>query len=234
MSTTAGKNSGTIGSGAITPVTQSRPKRRILRRLLLGLCALLVVGYAACVVAIPFLPNSYSASNTINVPVADTWKYVSSSANSGDWSSFCDHATPIKGYPPDGTLGSLRRCYHQKNERGASWDELVTSVTEEQERGIHVQRIHGFFPGLENEMSVDVVDTYSALGPERSRITFAARTSPKHSVLGYLSYPILKTVFAAKRKGQAQEFEDDLINVAAALEAQKRGVPYVRPIPMKA
>jgi hypothetical protein len=57
------------------------------------------------------------------------YAYLSNSSNASNWSSYVHHITPLNADSlADGTLGSVRRCFKNENEKGIVWDEEITRI----------------------------------------------------------------------------------------------------------
>lgn len=65
-------------------------------------------------------------SITINKPTVQVFDYLGNSAEAGKWSVFVSHITPLNSESiHDGKVGSIRRCFKNKNEKGMMWDEEI-------------------------------------------------------------------------------------------------------------
>jgi hypothetical protein len=61
---------------------------------------------------------------SINVPACKVYNYLGNSDNASKWSAFVDHITPLNAELfKDGEVGSIRRCFKNKDESGMFWDE---------------------------------------------------------------------------------------------------------------
>ena len=65
----------------------------------------------------------------INNSSQAVYNYLGNSRNANIWSVYVDHISPInKNEIADGRLGSIRRCFINKNEKGGRWDEEILYV----------------------------------------------------------------------------------------------------------
>lgn len=157
----------------------------------------------------------------INASAEEVWKYVSNSDNAREWSVFFHHITPLPG-ATDGQVGSTRRCFQLENETGMRWDERVDAIELARFRRMRVLNIHGLKgQELHGQGEFDSYQRYDSLGPNRTELTFAARTVHPRRV---------SAVFLFVRAGLdiKRTFRQNLENIKEAIEARRQGRDYQR------
>ena len=212
---------------------RTSPARWALRTIGL-LVALVIALYAACVVAMPFVSGSTTYREVIKAPVAETWTYASNSSRAREWSVFFDHITPVTGVgkPRDGTVGSVRICYRNPDERGERWSERTISFTRERSRHIRTFDLHGFTGGyLVSSGQFDVLQDYHDEGHGTSSLRFTTTVHRRDGMLGLLAYPVQKAIFSVGPYDDHTRwtFKVNLENIRAAVEAAHNGARYVEP-----
>jgi hypothetical protein len=213
-----------------------RGVRRWTTRALVGLLALVVVLYLACVAAVPFVSGATSASVNVNAPVAAVWKYGSNSRNASQWSVYFHHITPLSGpgIAPDGHVGAVRICYRNPNEKGVRWTERTMAVDMFKHRQIHTYDIHGLRLGFFSDRAEFTVDQYYApVDASHSRLTFTTHVRRPSGLLGWLEYPVYKVAFPLTHADEDTNwaFRMNLANIAAAVAAQVHHTTYHEPHP---
>lgn len=145
-------------------------------------CALAVILLVAIsiVCLIIFSPYKYYSNNkyrsvdftvVINSPVDQVYSYLGNSENAKDWSSYVDHITVINpNIVQDGTVGSKRRCFKNKNEKGVYWDEEILEVQHNNRRRLSVYNLNGF--SLQAD-GLETVQVYKKLGQNKTELTFS-------------------------------------------------------------
>ena len=85
-------------------------------------------------------------SITIKKPPSVVFNYLGNSDNASNWSVYVNHITPLNTQEiEDGKIGSIRRCFKNKNETGIYWDEeIIKSITNEK-RTLSVYNLNGFW-----------------------------------------------------------------------------------------
>ena len=106
-----------------------------LRKVVLWLVVILTIGILAAVYFSPYGTHkgfSYKLLKStviVNVPVDSAYQFLGNSNNAKRWSVYVDHISTLNSNEtPDGTPGSIRRCFCYANEKGQRWDERITLV----------------------------------------------------------------------------------------------------------
>lgn len=164
--------------------------------------------------------SSVSESVIINAPLEETWKYASNSLEAVNWSVYFDHITPLPGPVPDGGIGSLRRCYRNKDETGYAWDEVIINTEPQRLRQIVTYNFINFpFAWIHRKEYVFVRQLYESLGPEKSRLTFQTSSHKDNNLL-------FRFLFWISRKETGEIFLKNLENIKAAIEGNPRPYPW--------
>lgn len=99
----------------------------------------------------------------IKAPVASVYNYLGNSANASTWSVYVDHITTLNSnLIPDGHPGSIRRCFTSKEEKGPTWDELITIADPLKKRQLTIFNMQHFpiqSEGLASEQHYEVIDS---------------------------------------------------------------------------
>ena len=165
--------------------------------------------------------SAVSESVVINAPVEKTWEYASNSLKAVDWSIYFDHISPLKGPAPDGQIGSLRRCFRNKDESGYAWDEVIINVEPQRLRQIVTYNFINYpFELIHKDEYVFVRQIYEPLKGDRSRLTFQTVTREGGN-------PFFKFIFWLSRGETADIFLKNLKNIKAAIEQKPRVYPWV-------
>lgn len=119
------------------------------------LCLLLMI--SAWFFTSPFKYNAttglYELENevTINQPVEKVFTYLGNSANASKWSSYVSHINTLNAAEVnDGALGSIRRCFKNKDGQGIFWDEEIVNVKVNELRELTVYNLNGFLVSTDN------------------------------------------------------------------------------------
>ena len=160
--------------------------------------------------------EAVSESITVNAPVSELWKYASDSTKAVDWSIYFDHISPLAGPAPDGQVGSLRRCFRNKNEQGEFWDEVITQIAPEKLRQITTYNF-GNYPlrFVHKDEYVFVRQIYRAIDDKTSELKFETMYRPESNF-------IFKLIFKMSRKETTEIFKLNLENIKAAIEGKPR------------
>jgi len=126
---------------------------------------------------------------------------------------YVDHISTLNSIrTPDGTPGSIRRCFCNKNEKGQRWDELITLVEPNKRRQLTTFNLIDF-PMQANGLASE--QRYRKISENRCEITFTlffANHDP-----GF--WDEFKTYFGAY---QVQSiFQQNLKNIKRILETGK-------------
>lgn len=106
----------------------------------------------------------------IHAPAEKTFTFLGNSNNASHWSSFVDHITAINVDSfADGNVGSRRRCFQNKNEKGMQWDELITKVEINKERELNIYNLQHFAMIADN---LSTQQLYENIGSNSCRLTF--------------------------------------------------------------
>lgn len=117
-----------------------------------------------------FSYKAITQSIDINATPAKVFAFLGNSNNAARWSSFVDHITVLNiDSFVDGSMGSRRRCFRNKNEDGMQWDELVTNVSINKERELSIYNLQHFSMTAENLATQQL---YVHTGDNRCRLTF--------------------------------------------------------------
>ncbi len=200
-----------------TSTVKSRFKR--LRKFLLWLFSFILAGMLLLICFSPYGSHegySYKLVKetvVINVPVDSAFRFLGNSDNARRWSVYVDHITTLNGIrTPDGTPGSIRRCFCNKNEKGQRWDELTTIVEPNKRRQLTTFNLVDFSMqanGLASEQR------YRKLSDNRCELTFTlffANHDP-----GF--FDEFKTYFGAYKVQSI--FRQNLSNIKRILETGK-------------
>jgi Polyketide cyclase / dehydrase and lipid transport len=114
----------------------------------------------------------YEVRNVIEIhaPVDAVWQYLGHSANASDWSVYVDHIVPLNpDAVPDGSVGSLRRCFQNPDEQGLRWDEEIVIVEPLVRRRLTIFN-HVNFPMQSSGLATE--QQYARLPSGGTRLTF--------------------------------------------------------------
>jgi uncharacterized protein YndB with AHSA1/START domain len=104
----------------------------------------------------------------IEAPAESVFAYLGNSDNAAEWSVFVDHISPINAVK-DGQVGSVRRCFTQADEKGATWDELITEVVLNKKRQLTIFNLVNF-PMTGNNLATEQI--YQTTGAKSCTLTF--------------------------------------------------------------
>ncbi len=106
----------------------------------------------------------------INAPAEKIFNFFGNSNNASLWSSFVDHITVLNPENfTNGTRGSIRRCFRNRNEKGMQWDELITEAAQNQKRGLSIYNLIGFAMTAEHLATEQL---YERISEKKCRLTF--------------------------------------------------------------
>ena len=95
----------------------------------------------------------------INATSADLYNYIGDSKNAEDWSTFVDHITVLNPDEyPDGTVGSVRRCFRNQDEKGLQWDEEILINEKDKRRRLSVFNMKGFSLSADHLLTEQLYD----------------------------------------------------------------------------
>jgi hypothetical protein len=165
--------------------------------------------------------DAVTESVIIEAPVGETWNYASNSLEAVNWSIYFDHISPLESPALDGQVGSLRRCYRNKDESGYAWDEVIINVETQKLRQLVTYNFINYpFTWIHSGEYVFVRQLYESLGPHQSKLTFQTISRPDGN-------PLFKFLFWVSRKKTAEIFLKNLENIKAAIEHQPRKYPWL-------
>jgi uncharacterized protein YndB with AHSA1/START domain len=114
--------------------------------------------------------RSVDVSVLIDLPPDSVYEYLGNSDNARDWSSFVDHITVLNTEEyKDGEVGSERRCFENKNEKGIYWDEEILEVIPNKKRRLSIYNMNGFAMTAEGLQTEQI---YKQIGKNKSELTF--------------------------------------------------------------
>ncbi|MEO6638683.1 MAG: SRPBCC family protein [Ginsengibacter sp.] len=106
----------------------------------------------------------------IHAPAERAFLFLGNSNNASHWSSFINHITVLNVDSfADGNVGSRRRCFQNKNEKGMQWDELITKVEVNKERELIIYNLQHFAMMADN---LATEQFYENIGSNNCRLTF--------------------------------------------------------------
>jgi hypothetical protein len=130
---------------------------------LLGL-SLIIVSFS------PYQKGVIQKSIVINASVEQLFEYLGNSSNASEWSSFVSHIAPLNPLiAADGTVGSVRRCYKNEDERGEKWDEEILIAEPNKRRQLSIFNLQNFPINSDNLRTEQI---YERLDSQQCRITF--------------------------------------------------------------
>jgi hypothetical protein len=137
-----------------------------LKKWLLGICIVLILAVTGMIVFSPYGSQkgfSYKlvkCNVVIDAPVDSVFKFLGNSANASRWSVYVDHITPLNADSfPDGSIGSRRRCFCNKDETGAKWDELTTERIPGKKRQLLIYNMQEFSMSAEHLATEQLYET---------------------------------------------------------------------------
>ncbi len=133
----------------------------------------------------------------INAPAEKVFDFLGNSGNASRWSSFVSHITVLNlDSFTDGTTGSRRRCFRNKNEKGMQWDELITEAVPNQKRQLTIYNLKGF--SMTQNLATEQL--YEPIRQKKCRLTFTvffkdAKPTMWETIKMYLAAYIIKPIF---------------------------------------
>ncbi len=136
----------------------------------------------------------------INAPVEQVYNYLGNSDHAKDWSSFVHHISLLnQSDHQDGTVGSIRRCFKNKNERGITWDEKTLINIFNKKRRLNIFNINGLLVTSDHLLTEQI---YHSIGSDRCQLSFTLFLETEKSTwldevkmyaASYFIAPIFKT-----------------------------------------
>lgn len=153
-------------------------------------------------------------SVNINAKPSEVFTYLGNSNNAKDWSTFVDHIIPLNSEEKkDGEIGSLRRCFNQKDELGKTWDEEILLVEKNRYRQLSCYNFKNFNISANN---LRTEQHYKALENGTTLLVFTLFYTPEKA--SYLDE--LKMYYSAFKV--ASIFEGNLKNIKYFIEKDKK------------
>lgn len=144
-------------------------------------------------------------SEKIEATSMEVYRYLGNSNNVQEWSVFVDHITLLNSDNyQDGSIGSKRRCYKNKDESGEYWDEEILDLKEFKFRLLSCYNLSNFDLSAKNLLTQQI---YEPLSDQTTKLSFTLFfESGKASLwdelkMAYASYEI------------AAVFEENLNNI---------------------
>jgi hypothetical protein len=149
-------------------------------------------------------------SVTINVSCDSAFQYLGNSENASRWSVFVDHIIPLNAdEKPDGSPGSLRRCFAEADEKGSRWDEEITIVEKNKRRQLTIFNMENFSVSAEGLATEQL---YQPVNDNCCELTFTVFYKDQNPTF----LEELKTYFAAYKIKSI--FRNNMNNIKADLE----------------
>lgn len=136
----------------------------------------------------------------INAPVDSIFNFLGNSTNAKKWSVYVDHIIPLNTDSfPDGTPGSRRRCFCEKDETGIQWDELITEKIPNKKRQLVLYNLQGF-PLTAQHLATEQL--YEKAGDNKCSLTFTlffkdVKPGPWESLKTYFAAYRIKDIYTA-------------------------------------
>ena len=156
--------------------------------------------------------NNYELVQEIIIdrPVKQVFDYLGHSKHASEWSVFVDHITPLNPHwHQDGTVGSQRRCFKNKNEKGIFWDETILEVIPLQKRSLSVYNLNGF-----PISTTDLVthQQYENIGDNMTKLKFGLiKPNKEVGILEWLKLKmagyVVSSIFKKNLKGIKRQLE---------------------------
>ena len=157
-----------------------------------------------------FSYKAITQSVNINATPAQVFTFLGNSNNASKWSSFVDHITVLNtDSVADGSTGSRRRCFRNKNENGMQWDEQITNVSLNKERDLSIYNLQHFSMTAENLATKQL---YINTGDEKWRLTFTVFFKDNNPAM----LASMKLYIAAYRINSI--FKENLFNIKKIIE----------------
>lgn len=149
-------------------------------------------------------------SLVIDAPTELVFDYLGNSENASDWSVFVDHISTLNGGEiPDGSVGSIRRCFVHADESGTQWDEEIVVLIPYEKRRLTIFNMQDF-PMTAAHLVTEQL--YRKITDDQCELTFTVFYDQEHP--GLLSH--LKLYFAAYRMQRI--FKQNMENIKRNVE----------------
>ncbi len=163
--------------------------------------------------------NEYSV--IVNASPKEVWDFLSDNKHAKGWSVFFDHITTLPGNVPEGSVGSVRRCFRNADETGFSWDETTVETVPYKYRRIAGANIQGVKSPIIKNFRFQAHQVYEDIAPGKTKLTFKGDLDD-WTKYGFVErYVNWVSGFEVERV-----FKLNLINIKAMIE---QGPNYQRP-----
>ena len=146
----------------------------------------------------------------IHRSVQQVFDYLGNSKNASNWSVYVDHITTLNtNEHQDGTVGSKRRCFKNKNEKGIYWDETILNVIPQKERSLSIYNLNGFsvvtshLVTYQHYERIDKNNTRLKFSLQRSQEDMTLLEKIKIKLAGY----VVSSIFEKNLAGIKQQLE---------------------------
>lgn len=132
---------------------------KLLKKIIFFLAFLAILLFALVFFSPYSIQQNYNTkviieSVLINKTPEEVYNYVGNSDNAKDWSVYVDHISSLNSNSnKDGEIGSKRRCFKNKNEKGAQWDEEILINEKFKRRRLNIYNASGFTFMAQNLMT---------------------------------------------------------------------------------
>ncbi len=144
------------------------------------------------------------------------FRYLGNSENAEDWSVFVDHIKPLNAQKfADGQVGSVRRCFTEKDETGEIWDEEILLLKTNELRLLSCYHFQNF------SLSTDQLRTEQrchSMGNGATQLTFTLFFPSDDTSL----LDAMKMYFAAYYISSI--FKGNLLNIKRLVEEKEREI----------
>ena len=155
-----------------------------------------------------------ASSIEINASTDEVYTYLGNSDNARVWSTYVDHITTLNAdRVTDGNVGSIRRCFKQKDEKGIVWDEEVLLVEKNKRRRLSIFNSKNF-PIITAGIRTEQI--YEKINENKTKLTFTMYV--QQDKMGF--FPYIKTKLSAYFI--AYYFEKNIANIKQEVENGKQ------------
>ena len=147
----------------------------------------------------------------INAPTKQIYQYLGNSENASEWSSFVSHIVPLNPkITKDGTIGSIRRCFKNTDEKGETWDEEIVINELNQRRRLTIFNLKNF-PLNSNGLLTEQL--YKTISKNQCQLSFSLFLNEKAGIVDHL-----KMYYASYQISRI--FKKNIQNIKAINERQ--------------
>jgi uncharacterized protein YndB with AHSA1/START domain len=144
----------------------------------------------------------------IDAPADSVYAYLGNSANAARWSVFVHHISPLNpDSVPDGSAGSLRRCFQRADETGLRWDEEILIAEPAKRRRLSIFNLIGFPANAKGLMTEQ---WYETTPDGRTRLTFTVFFLEKPSAWDTLKIRLFAWRIAAIFKSNMENIKKEI------------------------